>query len=137
MTHWVASLPNNLGRTYAVETGFWNSRNPDTVRAPDAAFVNRERIEEVGPITGYFPVAPDLAVEVLSPNGTHARVTEKALEWLKAGCRMVLVVDPERRAVAVYHSRSEIHILTAEAGDRIDGAGVVPGWKLPLAELFA
>ena len=127
---------NNLGRTYAAETGFLISRDPDTVRAPDAAFVNRERVEEVSQTGGYFPGAPDLAVEVLSPNDTHAEVTEKALAWLDVGSRMVLVADPKRRAVTVYRSRSEIRILTAEAGDRIDGADVVPGWKLPVAELF-
>ncbi|MDQ3301723.1 MAG: Uma2 family endonuclease [Actinomycetota bacterium] len=126
----------NLGRTYAAETGFVISRNPDTVLAPDAAFVNRERVEEVGQTGGYFPGAPDLAVEVLSPNDTHTEVTEKALAWLDAGSRLVLVADPRRRAVTVYRSRSDIRILTAEAGDRIDGADVVPGWILPVAELF-
>jgi Uma2 family endonuclease len=91
----------NLGRTYAAETGFVISRNPDTVLAPDAAFVNRERVEVVGQTGGYFPGAPDLAVEVLSPNDTHTEVTEKALAWLDAGSRLVLVADPQRRAVTV------------------------------------
>lgn len=122
---------NRLGRVYAAGTGFLLASDPDTVRAPDVAFVRRERAEEAGRVTGYWPGAPDLAVEVVSPNDTHAQVTEKALAWLEAGCRMVLVADPERRAVTVYRSRSEIHILTAGAGD------VVPGWKLPVAELFA
>jgi Uma2 family endonuclease len=111
--------------------------DPDTVRAPDVAFVSRERVEEAGRVTGYWPGAPDLVVEVVSPNDTHAQVTEKALAWLEADCRMVLVADPERRAVTVYRSRSEIRILTAEVGDVIDGGEVVPGWKLPVAELFA
>jgi hypothetical protein len=52
---------------------------------------------------------------------------EEALAWLDAGCRMVLVVEPERRAVTVCRSRRGIHILTADAGDAIDGADVVPG----------
>ncbi len=130
---------NNLGRTYAAETGFRISSNPDTVRAPDAAFVSRERLEETGPVSGYRPGAPDLAVEVVSPNDTHAGVTEKALAWLEAGSRMVLVVDPSeaRRTVTVYRSREDIRILTAEAGDRLDGADVVPGWTVPVEELFA
>ncbi len=129
---------NNLGRVYAAETGFRISSNPDTVRAPDAAFVSRERLEEVGPVRGYRPGAPDLAVEVVSPNDTHAGVTEKALAWLEAGTRMVLVVDPgeARRTVTVYRSREDIRILTAEAGDLLDGADVVPGWTVPVAELF-
>jgi Uma2 family endonuclease len=128
---------NNPGRTYAAETGFKLASDPDTVRAPDAAFVSRERAEKVGRVAGYWPGAPDLAVEVVSPNDTHAEVTGKALAWLDAGCRMVLVADPERRAITVYRSRSDIRILTGEAGDAIDGADVVPGWKLSIAELFA
>jgi Uma2 family endonuclease len=128
---------NRLGRVYAAETGFLLASDPDTVRAPDVAFVSRERVEEAGRVAGYWPGAPDLVVEVVSPNDTHAQVTEKALAWLEAGCRMVLVADPERRVVTVYRSRSEIRILTAEAGDVIDGGDVVPGWKLPVAELFA
>ncbi len=82
----------------------------------------------------YRPGAPDLAVEVVSPNDTHAEVMERAPAWLGAGCRMVLVADPERRTVTIYRSRSDIRILTTE--DSIDGADVVPGWGLPLVELF-
>ena len=128
---------NNLGRTYAAETGFKISSDPDTVRAPDAAFVSRERVEGAGKVTGYWPGAPDLAVEVVSPNDTHSEVIGKSLAWLEAGSRMVLVVDPEKRTITVYRSRDEIRVLTADAGDTVDGADVVPGWKLPVAELFS
>ena len=128
---------NGLGRAYAAETGFKLVSDPDTVRAPDAAFVSRERVEEAGRVAGFWPGAPDLAVEVVSPDDTHAQVVEKALAWLEAGCRMVLVADPERRTVTVYRSREDIRILTGEAGEAIDGADVVPGWKLPVAEIFA
>ena len=128
---------NNLGRTYAAETGFKISSNPDTVRAPDAAFVSRERVEKAGRVRGYWPGAPDLAVEVVSPNDTHSEVIGKALAWLAAGSRMVLVVDPEKHTVTDYRSRDEIRVLTAGAGDTVEGADVVPGWKLPVAELFA
>jgi Uma2 family endonuclease len=126
---------NALGRVYAAETGFRISSNPDTVRAPDAAFVSRERVEQAGRVEGYFPGAQDLAVEVNAPSDTHAQVTEKALAWLRAGSRMVLVVDPSGRTVTVYRSLDDIRILTSEVP--IDGADVVPGWRLPIAELFA
>lgn len=126
---------NGLGRAYAAETGFKLASDPDTVRAPDAAFVNRERVEKAGRAAGYWPGAPDLAVEVVSPGDTHAQVVEKALAWLEAGCRMVLVADPEQRTVSVYRSLEDIRMLTGE--DVIDGAEVVPGWKLPLPEVFA
>lgn len=128
---------NNLVRTYPAETGFEISSDPDTVRAPGAAFVRRERVEKTGRVKGYWPGAPDLAVEVVSPNDTHSQVIGEALAWLGAGSRMVLVVDPEKHTVTVYRSREEIRVLTANAGDAIDGADVVPGWKLPVAELFS
>ena len=128
---------NGLGRTYAAEIGFKISSDPDTVRAPDAAFVSRERVEAAGRITGFRPGAPDLVIEADSPNARHSDVLEKALGWLQAGCRMVLVVNPGRRTITVYRSRDNIRILTADAGDVVDGADVVPGWKLSLAEVFA
>ncbi len=136
-------LPGNhvaeegLGQVYAAETGFKIASAPDTVRAPDVAFVGRERVEATGKVTGYWPGAPDLAVEVVSPNDIHTEVTEKSLSWLNAGCRMVLVVDPGQRTVTVYRSLEDIRILRAEAVDVIDGGDVVPGWRLALAELFA
>ncbi len=128
---------NGLGKAYAAETGFKLSSNPDTVRAPDAAFVSRARLDETGEVEGYWPGAPDLAVEVISPSDTHTEVVEKALAWLEAGCRMVLAVDPSRRTVTVYRALDDIRILTGEAGEILDGADVVPGWSLPVAELFA
>lgn len=126
---------NDLGQVYAAETGFKLASDPDTVRAPDAAFVSRERLAQVGEVSGYFPGAPDLAIEVISPNDRHSEVVEKALAWLEAGCLMVLVADPEWRTVTVYRSREEIRILAG--GEAVDGADVVPGWTLPVAEVFA
>lgn len=126
---------NNLGRVFAAETGFLLASDPDTVRAPDAAFVRRERIEAVGVVEGYWPGAPDLAVEVISPNDAYTEVEEKVFDWLEAGTRMVMVVNPRRKAVTVYRSRSDIAVLTAE--DTLDGGAVVPGWSVPVRELFA
>src|SRR5215210_6349492 len=123
---------NNLGRVYAAETGFLTSRNPDTVLAPDAAFVSRERVERAGRVEGYWPGAPDLAVEVVSPNDTHAEVTEKALAWLESGSRMVLVADPRNRTLTVYRSPRDVSVL--RQGETADGGDVVPGWKLSVAQ---
>lgn len=125
---------HELGRVYAAGTGFRISSNPDTVRAPDAAFVSRERIEKAGRVEGYWPCAPDLAAEVVSSNDTYTRVTEKALAWLDAGSRMVLIVDPLQRTVTVYRSLDDIRVLTEDA--TVDGGDVVPGWRLPVADLF-
>lgn len=128
---------NKLGQVYAAETGFKITSDPDTVRAPDAAFVSRERADRAGRVTGYWPGPPDLAIEVTSPSDVYSDVVEKALAWLEAGCRMVLVVDPVQRTVTVYRALDDIRILTSVANDVLDGDDVVPGWRLPVAELFA
>ena len=125
---------NGLGRVFAAETGYRTSSDPDTVMAPDAAFVSRERIDQVAISRGYRAGAPDLAVEVVSPGDSFVEVEAKVARWLAAGCRMVIVVNPARRAATVYRSRDDITLLTE--GDVLDGGDVVPGWTLPLRELF-
>src|SRR5437588_276272 len=75
---------HRLGKVYAAVTGFWMARDPDTVRAPDVAFVRRERVEAAGRVTGYWPGAPDLAAEVVSPGDSYTEVEEKVLAWLAA-----------------------------------------------------
>ena len=122
-----------LGHTY-VAAGYLISSDPDTVRAPDVAFISRERLEEIGETDGYWPGAPDLVVEVISPNDRYTEVEEKVAEWLEAGARMVIVVNPRRRSVRVHRSLSDVIDLTE--GDVIDGANVVPGWTLPISEIF-
>jgi Uma2 family endonuclease len=126
---------NDLGVVYAAETGFILSSDPDTVLAPDVAFVSRKRIQEVGDVEGYWPGAPDMVVEVISPSDTYTEVEEKVVQWLNAGVRMVLVVDPRRRIATVYRSLTDITILTE--GATIDGGDVVPGWKMQVDDLFA
>ena len=126
---------NGLGAVFLAETGFLIARNPDTVRAPDMAFVRREVVEETGVLPGFRPGAPDLAIEVISPGDSYTEVKEKVMEWLDAGCRMVVTIDPRRRVVTVYRSRRDIEILTED--DTLSGGDVVPGWELPLSVLFA
>jgi len=89
------------GRVFAAETGFKLASDPDTVRAPDIAFVTRER-QLATETTGYAAAAPDLAVEVLSPGDRPGEVLAKVADWLSAGARLVWVVDPERRVARVY-----------------------------------
>jgi Uma2 family endonuclease len=125
---------NYLGEVYAAETGFKLATNPDTVRAPDVAFVARERLEAVGEVEGFWPAAPDLVVEVISPSESYTEVEEKVVEWLEAGTRMVVTINPRRRLVAVYRSVDDSRILT-ESGT-LDASHVVPGWSLPVREGF-
>lgn len=95
--------------------------------APDVSFVSRKRAEATAEDQGFFPGAPDLAVEVISPNDRYSEVEEKVSDWLRAGTRMVVVINPPQRTAAVYRAPDDICILTA--GDMLDGGDVVLGWK--------
>ena len=125
---------NNLGKTFTNDPGFILERDPDHVRAPDVAFVRRERIEAIGRQTGYWPEAPDLAIEVISPNDRYTEVNEKVADYLAAGTRMVVVVNPRNRTVNV-HTQDDT--ITLGMGDTLDGGDVVPGWQMPVADIFA
>ena len=126
---------NGLGEVYAAETGFKLRENPDTVRAPDVSFVAGARAAAAGESKGYFPGAPDLAVEVLSPDDTVREVEEKVAEWLEYGTRLVWVVSPKLHAVTVYRSLTDIKTLTEN--DALDGEDVVPRFSYPVSKLFA
>jgi Uma2 family endonuclease len=104
------------------------------VRAADVAFVQRERVLAAGDVKGYWPGAPDLAVEVVSPHDRYMEIDAKVAEWLAHGTRMVLVVNPRRRVVAVYRPQRALRELTEI--DTLDGEDVVPGWMLPVREIF-
>ena len=125
---------NSLGEVYLAETGFTLETDPDHVLAPDVAFVRRERVEEVADEHGYFPGAPDLAVEVISPSDRYSDVAEKVQEWLNAGTRMVVVVNPRNKTVQAYRSMTDV--ITLSEADTLDGGDVVPGWRLPIADIF-
>jgi Uma2 family endonuclease len=126
---------NGLGTVYAAETGFKLESDPDTVRAPDIAFVSKKRIEETGSIRGYRVGAPDLAVEVMSPGDSKREVGEKTTEYFGGGARLVWVVNPKSRTVSVYRSPSDFMLLTEN--DTLDGGDVVPGFRIAVAEVFA
>jgi len=120
---------SDLGRVYAAETGFKLTHEPDTVRAPDVAFISRDRLPEPEP-EGYAELAPDLVVEVLSPDDRPGEVLAKVADWLNAGSRLVWVVDPKRQFVRVYgQDGSESRLGT---GQLLDGEDVVPGFSCPL-----
>lgn len=123
-----------LGIVTSAEAGFQISHNPDTVRAPDVAFLSSARVPK-NPIVGFFDGPPDLAVEVLSPNDRAGEVLAKIQELLNAGCRMVWLVDPVTRTVSVYHDRRNAQVLTPE--DKISGEDLLPGFSVSVAEFFA
>jgi Uma2 family endonuclease len=124
-----------LGIAFTSEVGFHLASDPDTVRAPDVAFVTRERVPATGIPRGYWPGPPNLAVEVVSPDDRHSEVEGKALSWLDAGTRAVVVVDPPPRTATVYRARHDIRILTAD--EPLELGDVVPGWSPLVGEFFA
>jgi len=124
---------NDLGCVLAAETGFQLARDPDTVRAPDVAFVSRERLPDPEP-AGYAALAPDLVVEVLSPGDRPGQTLAKVGDWLNAGTRLVWVVDPVRRQTHVYRPDGS-EALVAE-GRALDGEDVVPGFSCALGEIL-
>lgn len=126
---------HGLGSVYAAETGFIISHDPDTVRAPDVSFVAAARIPEGGNGPGFFDGAPDLAVEVLSPSNTPAETAEKVDEYLKAGVRLIWVVDPSRKTVTAYTS-AEKDFAVVNVGDTLNGVDVLPGFTLEVGMIF-
>ncbi|MDZ7705863.1 MAG: Uma2 family endonuclease [Trueperaceae bacterium] len=126
---------NRFGRVYAAETGFKLASNPDTVLAPDVAFVSTERLQNVDTTTAYLLVAPDLVVEVLSPSDLNSKIAEKVAMWLEHHTSLVIVIDPHLHTATLYRSRTDANILTRT--DTLDGGEVVPGWQLSLDTLFS
>ena len=127
---------NDLGETYLAETGFHLETDPDHVLAPDVAFVRKEREDAIGGDSdGYFFGPPDLAVEVISPTDRYTEVEAKVKEWFAGGTLMVIVVNPRNRTVRVYRSLADSDLLTED--DTLNGGDVVPGWRLPVADIFA
>ena len=127
-------LKSGLGELYSAEGGFILRSDPDHIRVPDAAFVTREKVAAAGETTGFFPGAPDLAVEVISPSDSYSEVEEKVADWLDAGTRAVVVVDPRRRTVKVHRSVTDAEVLSDEDTLAVDE--VVPGWQMPVREIF-
>ena len=123
-----------LGVVLSAETGFQIARDPDTVRAPDVAFVRSDRVPTTG-MFGFFCGAPDIAVEVLSPSDRASAVNAKVQEWLDAGCRLVWVVDPQTRTITVHRSPREVAMFAA--GDTLTAGDVVPGFSIQVGDIFS
>jgi Uma2 family endonuclease len=123
-----------LGVVLAQDTGFQITSDPDTVRAPDVAFVGRERANRI-PARGYAELAPDLLAEILSPDDAPAEVLAKVAEWLAAGTKLVWLVDPQRSEVRVYRRDGGLSVLGES--DALDGEDVLPGFACPLRYVFA
>jgi Uma2 family endonuclease len=127
-------LTHDLGEVYAAETGFLIERNPDTVRAPDFAFIEKSRVTPAAAAASWVPVAPDLVVEVVSSGDRQAEIADKIAMWLAVGVRLAWVVNPELREVVVHRPGQAPRVLSLV--DTISGEDVVPGFACPVALIF-
>ena len=125
---------HGLGVVCAADTGFILQRSPDVVRGPDAAFVAKDRVPLTGAPETYWPFAPDLAVEVISPRDRAGDLQQKIAEYFVAGTRLVWVVHPRTRTVSVYRSPGDVRVL-GEADD-LNGDEVLPGFSCPVKRCF-
>ncbi|MGH7700424.1 MAG: Uma2 family endonuclease [Gemmatimonadales bacterium] len=124
---------HQLGDVFAQDTGFKIERQPDTVRAPDVAFVARHRLGQISD-EGYAELAPDWAAEILSPSDRPGEVLEKVGQWLSAGVRLVWVINPAGRYARAYRADGTVATLGPE--EELDGEDVIPGFRCPLRDIL-
>ena len=124
---------HQLGAVFGQDTGFKIASDPDTVRAPDLAFVKRDRLGLIAP-RGYAALAPDLVAEILSPDDRPGEVLTKIGEWLEAGVSLTWVIDPDRQVAHVY--RADGSATTVSSDSDLDGETMLPGFSCRLSELF-
>ena len=127
-------IDQELGETFAAETGFLVGRDPDTVLAPDFAFVAKDRLPNPLP-KSYVPVVPDIVLETRSPNDTKREVAEKVEQWLDLGVRLVWELNPATRLLTVH--RAGVPSRELGIADVLDGEDVLPTFRVPVAKLFS
>ena len=125
----------DLGLAFGDGVGYLLRRAPDVVRIPDASFVSWERVPAEGVPEGFWPGAPDLAVEVVSPGDRADDIHDKVREYLAAGTRLVWVLWPRHRAITIYEPGGRFTELGA--GDTLDGGAVLPGFRVGVEAIFA
>jgi len=124
-----------LGKTYGAETGFILTRDPDTVLAPDVAFVRADRLPPREERIGFMPVVPDLVVEVVSPSNSEPDMADKVKDYLDAGVSLVVVVRPRPRTITLHAPGLPARVLGE--GDVLDFGDVLPGLRLAVTDIFS
>jgi Uma2 family endonuclease len=125
---------HKLGRMALPDGGFVITRNPDTVLAPDGAFIRADRVPNPLRATGFSEVLPDLVIEITSPSDRRPAIERKIAIWLGAGVSVVWQVDPVRQTVTVYQAEREPIVVPPDG--ILDGGDIVPGFRLKLSEIF-
>jgi Uma2 family endonuclease len=127
---------HQLGWLFTAEAGYrLNPSRPNSVRKPDVSFVAAGRLPDEEPAAAaYDRLAPDLAVEVISPGDTVHELDQKVEEYLLAGVRVVWVINPDLQMVQVHHPDGTIERL--RRGDELNGLEIIPGFRCQVSELF-
>jgi Uma2 family endonuclease len=126
-------LKHKLGRALSGEVGIYIRRNPDTVRAADIAFISNQRLAQATE-RGFLDVAPELVVEVMSPDDTWSEVNDKLADYFSIDVKLVWIVDPLRSRIHVYRSLTNVTILAED--DQLTGEDVLPGFTLSISAIF-
>jgi Uma2 family endonuclease len=108
--------------------------SPNTVRKPDVSFIQLSRLRPEDELEGHILIAPDLAVEVSSPNDLVYEISAKVQEYLRAGVKLVWVINPENRTVQIFRADGTVAML--RESDELNGEDVIPGFRCPIADLF-
>lgn len=122
---------NNLGGVYTPDTTFMIGTNE---RLPDIAFVAEERIPDEGDPEGIWKIAPDLTIEVISPNDIYTKVAQKVDDYLDAGVKQVWLVSPEQKSITIYRSPFDVTVFQDEM--ELVAEDLLPGFRLRLSEIF-
>jgi Uma2 family endonuclease len=133
LSEWIWT--HDLGEIFAAETGFQLTFEPDTVLAPDISFITKERLEQVGETERFWPGAPDLVVEVLSPGDRPSKVNKKTSLWLSHGTKQVWIVNPKDRTVRIHRSLTDT--TTFSGSDYLEAQDLLPGFRLSLDRIFS
>ena len=120
------------GRVSSGEVGIYIRRKPDRIRAADVAFVSAGRL--TGPSKGFLDVAPELVVEIMSPDDRWQAMRDKLADYFSIGVERVWVVEPQSRKVLVYSSTTQVAELDED--DTLRGEGALEGFAMPVADLF-
>ncbi len=121
-----------IGEVFSGDAGFEIQSAPLTIRVPDVSFVLQQRIPQA---TGFWKLAPDLVVEIISPSENAQSIAGKVSDYLQAGTRLLWLVYPQRQEVQEYRPTQPFHIY--RHADMLDGREVLPGFRYPLRDLFA
>ena len=129
-------MKGKLGKVFCNDAGIIVERDPDTVRGPDVGFISAGRSPVKDAMQQYMEVAPELCVEVVSPSDRWSEITEKVDMFLDKGvAKLVWVVDPKTRKAHVYRKGRET--LIVETSGALSGEDVLPGFSLPLKDVFS